>query len=230
MKPTQRESLSALADGALDADALRFLLRRLDNDPASLQAWARYHLVGDALRGECGLMASEGFATRVRVELDEQATAPGRRHRWLQWSGGGVIAAGVAAVALMAVQPHGLAPTTTAPAGIAATVNAQAAANDQTSIAPRVQHPSSPAQVPRWLSASSATQMTQPAAATFYGFGHGVNTLAPATYSRRMAPYMHIRAARSDADAMQGHPGVRYVLLPPHAQAAGGSMRSATTR
>ncbi len=229
MKPIQRESLSALADGALDDDTLRFLLRRLESDPASLEAWARYHLAGDALRGQCELTASEGFAARVRRQLDDQAVAPAARHRWLQWSGGGVIAAGVAAVALMAVQPRTTAPTT-APAGVAIATSSQPVANAQASIAPSVQHPSSPAQVPRWLSASSATQMTQPAAATFYGFGHGVNTLAPATYSRQMAPYMHIHAARAD-NVSHRQQGVRYVLLPTqHRAAANRAMTPVTTQ
>lgn len=217
MNATHRESLSALVDGALEPGTLRFLLRRLDGDVELLAAWERYHLAGEALRGQCPAMASAGFAERVQMHLGARATGSARS-RWLRWSAGGAIAASVAAVALMMAQPqlHPQASTgPTAASGASTAIDsasALASAGQST-----LQQPSTPAQVPRWLMTNnSATRLAQPAAATFYGVGQGANILMPASYSQQMAPYMQIRGPRNGVARRQ--PGVRYVLAPPASQ------------
>lgn len=222
-----RESLSALADGALEPDALRFLMRRLDNDSESLGTWERYHLAGDVLRGQSPWLASDGFAERVQMRL-QRLPAGQARHRWLRWSAGGAIAASVAAVALMVAQPQ-VRPATSAPADTAAVGSAagQPALASAPSAASEAQ-PSSPAQVPRWLMANNpAAQMAQPAAATFYGVGQGMNTLVPASYSPQVAPYMNIQVPRDGV--LRHRNGVRYLLIAPSARQPD-PHRAATTR
>ncbi len=108
-----REQLSALTDGEMARDALRFLLKSVGDDPALARAWTRYQVIGAALRREEQLIVDEGFSDRVRVRLAAEdvaatsnvstAVAEGRSP-WLRWAGGGAIAAGVAAMALFATR------------------------------------------------------------------------------------------------------------------------------
>jgi len=109
MTDNQRENLSAGMDGELSKEELRFLLRRLDHDASLQQAWSHYHVARDGLRRELSPLASEGFAARVMlvVEQDGGVVRQGRRRHWLHWSAGGAIAAGVAVAALMVAQPAG---------------------------------------------------------------------------------------------------------------------------
>jgi sigma-E factor negative regulatory protein RseA len=109
MTENQRENLSAGMDGELSKEELRFLLRRLDHDASLQQAWSRYHVARDGLRRELSPLASESFASRVMlaVEQDGAAVQQGKRRHWLHWSAGGAIAAGVAVAALMVSQPTG---------------------------------------------------------------------------------------------------------------------------
>jgi sigma-E factor negative regulatory protein RseA len=85
------EQVSALIDGALDDGAERALLARLEEQPALRARWGRYHLIGDALRGEPVAGAAFGIAARVRDRLANEPVivTPARtrlRHRpsWLQ--------------------------------------------------------------------------------------------------------------------------------------------------
>lgn len=109
MTDNQRENLSAGMDGELSKEELRFLLRRLDHDMPLQQAWSRYHVARDGLRRELSPLASEGFAARVMlaIEQDGAVLQQGKRRHWLHWSAGGAIAAGVAVAALMVAQPAG---------------------------------------------------------------------------------------------------------------------------
>ena len=109
MTDNQRENLSAGMDGELSKEELRFLLRRLDHDASLQQAWSRYHVARDGLRRELSPLASEGFASRVMLVVEQEGAVvqQGRRRHWLHWSAGGAIAAGVAVAALMVAQPAG---------------------------------------------------------------------------------------------------------------------------
>lgn len=131
---TTHEQLSALLDGELPRDELRFLLRRLERDGELALRWSRYQLISQALKRERALeLASERFAATVMQRIDaaqaESAAAGvplGRR--MLRWAGGGAIAASVAVFALLATRPageHGGAPGA---ASVAPAVAAPAAA------------------------------------------------------------------------------------------------------
>ena len=75
-----QEMISALADGQLRGEAFARGVDAAAGDPASLQAWHTYHLIGDVLRsGEFrGGMPPIDFlgAVRSRLELEQPAPAP----------------------------------------------------------------------------------------------------------------------------------------------------------
>jgi sigma-E factor negative regulatory protein RseA len=109
MNETANEQLSALMDGELPRDELRFLLRGLDGDVGLAQCWSRYHVARAVLQRQY-LPAATGddrFAAAVMLRL-EPAPAQRRVGRRIgRWAGGGAIAAAVAVVALMATRPAG---------------------------------------------------------------------------------------------------------------------------
>jgi sigma-E factor negative regulatory protein RseA len=118
-----REHLSSLMDGEISRDASRFLVRRLGSDKDLCATWARYHVVRDCLRDPEGGYARDDLCSRVRdaIEREETAAPPGRiGQRWLKPVAGMAIAASVALVAVMAVNPEQapILPATTA--GVAA--------------------------------------------------------------------------------------------------------------
>lgn len=103
------EGLSALADGELSRDELRFVLRTAAGDAQMRARWQRWHVARAALnrRGELPLAA--GFADAVMRELASDP-AQSRRPAWLRTAGGLAFAAGVAALALTIVAPREDAP------------------------------------------------------------------------------------------------------------------------
>jgi sigma-E factor negative regulatory protein RseA len=163
MNPDVRENLSAGMDGELSGEQLRFLLRRLDHDASLQHAWSRYHVLGDGLRRQLPPLASAGFAERVMLALEREASAvaPVGRSHWLRWSAGGAIAASVAVAALMLGQPVG-----TPEPGFTRASAAAPAANAPVDVA-SADALSAPAAVPPWLSGNSAGLMSQQASATF---------------------------------------------------------------
>ena len=109
------ESLSAWVDGELGKDQRAFLYRRISNDNVLRDKWARYHLMGDALRGEATIAVGDDFAGSVMAAIDDEAgtRAMGARRRI------GVVSAAAAALVVFAVSgllmlpPQGdMAPTT----------------------------------------------------------------------------------------------------------------------
>jgi sigma-E factor negative regulatory protein RseA len=122
MSQDVREQLSALMDGELDRDSARFLLRRVDADPALKAQWERMQWMRAALRRQTSLAAPAGFAARVMAEVEREA-APQRAPRftgWIKYGTGGAIAAGVAVAALMLGRPADLPPAAVS-AGVATT-------------------------------------------------------------------------------------------------------------
>jgi sigma-E factor negative regulatory protein RseA len=112
-----KEQLSACLDGELPEAELDLLLKQAQRDPRFQQAFGRYALMGEVLRAGNSPIASPGFASRVSqaiaAEAEGQAapiTAPIQRRataeRWLRPVGGAAIAAGVAAFAVMVLQPQ----------------------------------------------------------------------------------------------------------------------------
>ncbi|HEX7113220.1 MAG TPA: sigma-E factor negative regulatory protein [Mizugakiibacter sp.] len=175
--------LSAWMDGELDAQQVRFLLRRLGHDDALVRTWTRYHAARDGFRRQAQHLARPDFAARVmRAVESEPAPSRASGRRWLRWSAGGAIAAGVAVAALVLVQP-GSAPMSAGP-DVASTpsrlpVGAPLASN--------------PVQTPL-LAPFAAPTLAQPAAATA---DDPLNFVRPAAYSRELEPYLvrHARAA-----------------------------------
>lgn len=188
MNEAHRENLSALIDGELEFDQVRFMLRRTEHDAELRVSWSSYHVGRDCLRGEFAGLASDDFADRVMSALDVPASesAPGSAtRRWLRWSAGGAIAASVAAVALMVARPAG-----PDGGGAVRTATAVQSSGNNVATAPTRAAP----EVPRWLTPSSpAAQWTQPAAASVLDGQVRGDTLIPAAYSRHMAPYMSLR-------------------------------------
>lgn len=122
MTPNDRESLSALFDGALEGDAARFALRRLDHDTGWRDACSRWQMVGDVLRGRAPGVAPAGFAERVSAALATEAAQPGAvamgpgemrrasisataQAQSRRWWGRAALAASVAVAALFVTHP-----------------------------------------------------------------------------------------------------------------------------
>lgn len=168
-----RETLSALFDGELDAAAVRFAVKRLDHDRQWREACGRWQLVGDALRGRTTGVAPPGFADRVGDALGDEnvpglssaattsprTAAPMRRN----WIGGAALAASVAVAALFVVRPFsqpGVSPLPAAP--MAASTQPAVPANDaaETAIAQSSPPPAAPAMRERpGLDEEPATQL-----------------------------------------------------------------------
>ncbi len=206
------EALSAGVDGEVSAHELRFLLQRLDHDVALRQAWSRYHLVRDSLRGNAPALASADFATRVRacIEGETVGRAPytrsaSRTRRWLQWSAGGAIAASVAAVTLMVGQPANDAERMMAAQDTSAEVSTMASARSARLAA-------APSSVPPWLSGSAAGALSQQASATYGApFAPTSTAFNAAVQGRTSAAYAPPYRYR----ALDNHDGSYLLLLDP---------------
>jgi len=109
MNETTQEQLSALLDGELQRDELRFLLRRLDSDVELARRWSRYQVASAVLRRQfAGPGLGEQFVAGVMERLEARPAAQQPlAGRMLRWAGGGAIAAAVAVFALVAVRPTG---------------------------------------------------------------------------------------------------------------------------
>jgi sigma-E factor negative regulatory protein RseA len=106
-----REQLSALIDGELDSAQTRFLLKRIDREPALAAQWSRLQLASRCLRREGAGLAPPDFAQRVvaRIELESDSR---RMPAWLRPAMGFAVAAGVAALALFVSLPSPQSTTT----------------------------------------------------------------------------------------------------------------------
>ena len=121
-----REQLSALMDGELPRDQVRFLLRRIDADTQLAQTWMRYQMAGGVLRRQAVPMPLRAdFAEVLMQRVEAGQTRIGAR--LLRWAGGGAIAAAVAVIALVSTRPPTGVPE---PAALVAAVSAAAAPID----------------------------------------------------------------------------------------------------
>ena len=103
------EQLSALCDDELPGSESRFLLRRAGHEPALAARWERYHLIRIVLRRQALAPLPANFADAVMARIAAEAR-PSMPRRWLKPALGGAIAAGVAALALVAIAPQPTAP------------------------------------------------------------------------------------------------------------------------
>jgi sigma-E factor negative regulatory protein RseA len=105
MSDKTREHISSLMDGEVSAETGRFLLRRLGSDAELGATWARYHLVRDCLRHDDGTPYGSDLSRRVNRALESEPVVRGGARRWLRPVAGGAIAATVALMAVLAVNP-----------------------------------------------------------------------------------------------------------------------------
>jgi sigma-E factor negative regulatory protein RseA len=111
-----REQVSAFLDGELPDTETELLLKRLTRDGELRESFGRYALIGEALRGAGSQILTRGFASRVNLAIDgepAQAAAHAqlaREPRWWRPIAGVTVAAGVAAVAIVALQQRAISP------------------------------------------------------------------------------------------------------------------------
>jgi sigma-E factor negative regulatory protein RseA len=111
-----REQVSAFLDGELPNTETELLLKRLTRDGELRESFGRYALIGEALRGAGSHILTRGFAARVNLAIDgEPAQVPGHAHqarasRWWRPLAGVTVAAGVATVAIVALQQRAISP------------------------------------------------------------------------------------------------------------------------
>jgi sigma-E factor negative regulatory protein RseA len=108
-----QEQLSACLDNELPEAELDLLLKRLERDPQLGEPMGRYAVIREALRDERPARASADFASRVSAAIAAEQAVSRRPARvaanslkWLRPAVGMAIAAGVAAVAVVTVQPR----------------------------------------------------------------------------------------------------------------------------
>lgn len=69
------ESISALVDNQASELELQRILKASEQDPSVKATWARYQMVGSALRGEqASMMVMPDFAARVSAAIDAEET------------------------------------------------------------------------------------------------------------------------------------------------------------
>ena len=113
-----REQVSAFLDGELPNSETELLLKRLTRDAELRDSFGRYALFGECLRGAANTALSRGFTGRVNRAIDgepsiadPQKAVPVRTAAWWRPFAGAAVAAGVAAVAVVALQQRAIAPT-----------------------------------------------------------------------------------------------------------------------
>lgn len=95
------ERISSLMDGELDAHEAGQQLSRLKNDPEARASWDVFHLIGDAMRGDC--VVSRDFSAGLQARLADEPTvlAPRRSPERKATSYAWPAAASFSAVALV---------------------------------------------------------------------------------------------------------------------------------
>jgi sigma-E factor negative regulatory protein RseA len=112
-----REQVSAFLDGELPDSETELLLKRLTRDGELRESFGRYALIGESIRGTSRGLLTRGFAGRVNMAIDGEPIASvgqvreSRAPGWWRPFAGAAVAAGVAAVAVVALQQRADAPT-----------------------------------------------------------------------------------------------------------------------
>lgn len=115
MTDKQMENLSALMDGELDELSIARLLGQMKNDPQLTSKWARYHLMGDAMRGDMQGFANVDLSASISAALADEAPlvaqsgvlASAKRQWWKPVAGFSVAASVAMAVIVGAYQFRG---------------------------------------------------------------------------------------------------------------------------
>jgi sigma-E factor negative regulatory protein RseA len=172
-----REQVSAFLDGELPNSETELLLKRLTRDGELRESFGRYALIGEAIRGTSADLLTKGFAGRVNVAIDGEAVSANAHvartgaPRWWRPFAGVAVAAGVAAVAIVALQQRTVVP----PVRPGTALTAQNIAPAQTG----VPVPGASAQLPREAisytvpaTSPAAPAAMAPARLTNYVFAH----------------------------------------------------------
>ena len=109
--------LSAMFDDELPGAECELLARRLSRDEALKARWGRYALIGAVIRSERGVVLQSAVAGRVNAALSHEPQlarggggAGGLSAPWVRMIGGAAMAAGVAALSILWLRGHSLAP------------------------------------------------------------------------------------------------------------------------
>lgn len=115
------EALSAWVDDELGEEERAFLYRRVCHDDALRDKWARYHLIGDALRGVAMIPVGDDFANVVIEAIDDEAPAVAAKSRRRAGVVVGSVAAALAVLAVSGVfmTQGDMAPTTAGTVAVA---------------------------------------------------------------------------------------------------------------
>jgi sigma-E factor negative regulatory protein RseA len=111
-----REQISAFLDGELPDSETDLLLKRLTRDGELRESFGRYSLIGEALRGASSDRVTKGFAAGVNLAIDGEPVPIASHAReiratnWWRPLAGVGIAAGVATVAIVALQQRAINP------------------------------------------------------------------------------------------------------------------------
>jgi sigma-E factor negative regulatory protein RseA len=112
-----REQVSAFLDGELPNSETELLLKRLTRDAELRESFGRYALIGEACRGALHDHLTRGLSIRINRAIDGEPK-PGygsanrtRSRRWWHPVAGAAVAAGVAAVAVVALQQRAVSPS-----------------------------------------------------------------------------------------------------------------------
>ncbi|MDP9007138.1 MAG: sigma-E factor negative regulatory protein [Pseudomonadota bacterium] len=111
------EQVSAFLDGELPNAETELLLKRLTRDVPLRESFGRYALIGEAMRGTGPHILTGGFVSRVNLAIDGEpahvaahASQQARAYRWWRPLAGVTVAAGVATVAIVALQQRAISP------------------------------------------------------------------------------------------------------------------------
>ena len=134
----QDEHLSALVDGETERFETRRIVDSLLENPELRERWARYHLIGEAVRQEQPMLADASFSARVMERIQEEAAeqmVPERQgRRWVRPVLGLAMAASVAGAMVIGLQsvlgPGGVGSHGLQQAPMEASVTAAAPASD----------------------------------------------------------------------------------------------------
>lgn len=111
MNNKQAEMVSGLVDGELDEHSADEVISYLEQDSQARARWMRYHIISDVVKGHGSARVDSGFADRISAALaDEPVILAPRRKKafpaFIKQASGFAVAATVAVVAVLAVQPQ----------------------------------------------------------------------------------------------------------------------------
>lgn len=111
MNDKQTELVSGLVDGELDERSADEVINYLEQNSEARSRWMRYHAISDVVKGHGSARVDSGFADRISAALaDEPVILAPRRKKtvptFIKQASGFAVAATVAVVAVLAVQPE----------------------------------------------------------------------------------------------------------------------------